>query len=267
MTRALLFAALLGALGAQPPTAEPVETVAGVVKAVAADKSQLVVTAAGDDGPDRTVAVPAGAKVRFGPTAVALGDLRPGMHVVLSYRGNSTDLLEVTAAWPPREVVFKAADPATRSFSIETGGDEGGFETVLTLAPGAKVTVDELPAGVADVPPGRKARVELSLDKKGVLALEADGAPGTLPGLVKRYDAVTRTLLVEVRAAGFRADRVATIGFPVAAGAKVRHAGRDAALTDLKERMPVRLTFTPDRRTVAVILTADPLPPEVNDDD
>jgi hypothetical protein len=84
---------------------------------------------------------------------------------------------------------------------------------------------------------------------------------------VRRYDAATRTLLVEVRAAGFRRDRVATNGFAVAAGAKVRRAGRDVALTDLKERMPVRLTFTPDRRAVASILTADPLPPEVNDDD
>ena len=255
MTRTLLAAVGLSL----PPLAavQPVETVAGVVKSVAADKDQLVVTAEDDD---RTVAV-GGAKVRFGPKAVALGDLRPGMHVVLSYRGNSTDLLELKAAWPTREVVFQSADPATRSFRVE------GDAVALTLDPGAKVTVDELPAGVADVPVGRKARVELSLDRKGVLALEADGAPDTLPGLVKRYDAATRTLLVEVRAAGFRHDRVATIGFSVAAGARVRRADRDVALTDLKERMPVRLTFTPDRRAVASILTADPLPPEVNDDD
>ncbi len=259
MTR--LAAAVALVVAVSPPAAvQPVETVAGVVKAVAAGKNQLVVTVEeGDVRADRTVTA-GGAKVLFGSEAVALGDLRPGMHVALSYRGNSTDLLAVKAAWPPREVVFQAADPAGRSF--RTDADE-----VLTLDPAAKMTVDELPAGVADVPPGRKVRLELALDRTVVRTLEAEGAPDTLPGLVKRYDAATRTLLVEVRAAGFRADRVATIGFAVAAGAKVRRAGRDVALTDLKERMPVRLTFTADRRTVTAILTAAPLPPELNDDD
>ncbi|MFO0797391.1 MAG: sigma-70 family RNA polymerase sigma factor [Gemmataceae bacterium] len=244
-----------------------VEQVEGVIKAVAADKNQLVVAVEEDDHKaDRTVPV-AGAKLRFGPKPVTVGDLRPGMEVVLSYKGNSTELLELKAGWPSREVVFKAADPATKSFSIETGGDEGGFEVVLRLDPDAKVTVDELPAGLADLPPNRKVRVELTIDKKGVIGVESDGAPGTLPGLLKRYDAKTNSLLVEVRAAGFREDRVVTVAFPLTANAKVRHAGRDAALTDLKERMPVRLTFTPDRREVSGVLTADPLPPEVNDDD
>ncbi|WP_145242564.1 hypothetical protein [Urbifossiella limnaea] len=58
-----------------------------------------------------------------------------------------------------------------------------------------------------------------------------------------------------------------TVSFPLTTPARVRHAGRDVAPTDLKERMPVRLTFTPDRRAVSGVLTADPLPVEVNDDD
>jgi hypothetical protein len=247
-----------------------VETVAGVVKAVLAEKAQLVLTVEEDGAhTDRTVPVAPRVPVRFGKAATTLADLRPGMTVELSYKGNSTDLLGVRATWPQREVVFKAADPATRSFSIETGGDEGGFETVLHLTPDAKVMVDELPAGLADVPAGAKTRVDLALDRKGVLALEADGLPDTLPVLVKRYEpgAPTGTLYVEVRAAGFRRDRVATIGLPLAAGVRVRYAGHDAALTDLRDRMPARLTFSPDRRTVTTVLVAAPLPPEVNDDD
>ncbi|QDU22653.1 hypothetical protein [Urbifossiella limnaea] len=189
MTRTLLAAVLAAALGGPPPA---VESVKGVIRAVAAEKNQLVVTTTEDDGPaDRTVTVGGATRVRFGATTVAVGDLQPGMGVVLSYQGNSTDLREVKAGWPHREVVFKAADPATKSFSVETGGDEGGLESVLTLAPAAKVTVDELPAGLADVPPGKKVRLELTIDKKGVLGVEAEGPADTLPGLLKRYDVTT----------------------------------------------------------------------------
>jgi hypothetical protein len=265
MTRTLLAAVLAGTLGGPPPA---VESVKGVIRAVAAEKHQLVVTTAEDEGrANRTVTVGGATRVRFGARTVAISDLQPGMVVVLSYKGNSTDLREVKAGWPHREVVFKAADPATKSFSVETGGDEGGFETVLTLDPAAKVTVDDLPAGLADVPAGKKVRLELTIDKKGVLGVEAEGPADTLPGLLNRYDAKSNSLLVEVRAAGFREDRVVTLSFPLTTTAKVRHAGRDVALTDLKPRMPVRLTFTPDRRTVSRVLIADPLPVEVNDDD
>lgn len=259
---AVAFATTFGVSADDPP--QPVEVVAGVIKSGRPKSDQLVVTVTEEGHPtDRTVRVPATAKVRFGPKLAALADMRAGMLVELAYRGNSADLLEVRARWPQQEVVFTATDPATKTFHIRTDGIEG----VLNLDPDAKVTVDELPAGLADVPVGRKARVELSIDKTGALAVEADGLPDALPGLVKRYDAAARTLLVEVRAAGFRADRVVTVGFVLAPGVKVRHAGRDAAPTDMKERMPVRLAFGPDRRTVTSVLAADPLPPEVNDDD
>ncbi len=262
LAAAVAFTTTFGASADEPP--QPVEVVAGGIKSNPLKSDQFVVTVTEEGHPtDRAVRVPATAKVRFGPKPAALADLRAGMLVELAYRGNSADLLEVRARWPQQEVVVKAADPATKTFRIDTAG----AETVLALDPAAKVTVDELPAGLADVPVGREARVELSIDKTGALAVEADGPPDTLPGLVKRYDSATRTLLVEVRAAGFRADRVVAVGFVLAPHVKVRHAGRDAAPTDLKERMPVRLAFGPDRLTVTSVLAADPLPPEVNDDD
>jgi hypothetical protein len=265
----LTLAAGAGPLAADPGEGRPgpvprVEVVAGVIKSVRPKVDIIVVTVAeGDQRTDRTIGLEGGAKLLFARRPAALADLRPGMHVELAYKGNSADLLEVRASWPRREVVFRSADPDARTFRVAAGG----AEAVLKLAPDASVVVDELPAGLADVPVGQKVRIDPTADETGVLALEADGPPDTLPGLVKRYDAAARTLFVEVRAAGFRFDRVATIGFPVAAGAKVRYAGRDAALADLTERMPVRLTFAADRRAVASVLAAAPLPPEVNDDD
>ena len=84
---------------------------------------------------------------------------------------------------------------------------------------------------------------------------------------MKKYDAAAQTLLVEFEAEANDRNRRVTLCLPVNATAKVRLAGSDAKLTDLQERMPVRLKMTADRKAVAGVLAGHPLPPEKDDDD
>jgi hypothetical protein len=98
-----------------------------------------------------------------------------------------------------------------------------------------------------------------------VSAVLADGNRDDIPAVVKEYDPVAQTLTVRFESEVPHAHRWVTLCLPVNADARVRLAGKDAALTDLKERMPVSLRMTPDRKAVAGVLAGPPLPVEKDD--
>jgi RNA polymerase sigma factor (sigma-70 family) len=209
-------------------------------------------------------------KVLFGGRAVKLDDLKPGMRGELVYTTENAGpnaLIEVRAHWPRQNASLTGFDAAKGTLTFQLDGDGGvGFPITLDVAKDAKVVVDGLPAALADVPTGRKVELELGIDKKSVTGIEADGDKGDLPAVVKSYDAAANTLLVEFDASANDRERRVTLCLPVNANAKVRLTGADAKLTDLKDRTPVRLKLTPDRKGVAAVLAGPPLPPEKEDD-
>jgi len=241
------------------------DRVGGTIKAIPAEKNTLRVKI--DEADTETdIVVPATAKVTFGKKPAMLADLKPGMHVEFVYVGEATAPTEVHARWPKTEAKAKAVDAAknTITIAVENGGVD--FDIPLTVAADAEVKVDGLPAGLADVAVGLKVALELGLDKKTVLAVRADGEKGDIPAVVKSYDPAARTLLIEFEIDANDVNRHVTLALAVNADAKVRLAGKDAKLSDLKERMPVRLRMTADRKAVASILAGDPLPVSKDDD-
>ncbi|MBX9623958.1 MAG: sigma-70 family RNA polymerase sigma factor, partial [Gemmataceae bacterium] len=242
---------------------DKVETVRGEIKLVDATKVRVKPDEAGQ--PELSVA-PGDGGFTFHGKPVKPADLKPGMRAEIDYRGNSTEFVAARAYWPPRRVTVKSVSVADRTFSIETGGDEGGFEIVLAVAPDAEVVVDGLPAGLADVPVGRRAEVSPSLDRKAVVAVRSAGDPADLPALVVGYNSTSRTLLVSFEADQGDVRRPVTLALPVGAGAKARLAGKDLPLAEVKPRMPARLRLSGDRTTVTGLLLAAPLPEEKDDD-
>jgi hypothetical protein len=136
------------------------------------------------------------------------------------------------------------------------------YPVTLDVTPDARVVLDGLPAGLADVPTGKPVELELGLDKKSVLSINVLGPWDHLPGTVESCDPVALTLAVELWVGGRDGNgRPITLVLPVNADAKVRLAGADARLADLKPRMPVRLKLTADRKGVAGVLAGPPEPP------
>ncbi len=243
---------------------EKVDRIFGWLRSVNTDKNSFRLKI--DDGEETEINLDGKTKVRFGKKPIALADLKPNMRVELIYRGTSNTPSEVVASWRHSHSEVKSLDLAKNTLTIHVDNDGIEFEVVLTVTPDATILVDKLPAGLADVMPGRKALLKLGLDKKTVIGIEAEGNKLDIPALVKSYDAVANTLLVEFDAEADDFGRRVTLALPVNADAKVRLAGADAKLTDLLPRMPVRLRMTDDRKAVAGILAAHPLPERKEDD-
>ena len=243
---------------------EKVDRIFGWLTTVTPDKNSFRVKI--DDGEETEINLDSKTKVRFGKKPIAVADLKPNMRVELIYRGASNTPSEVVASWRHSHSEVKSLDLAKSTLTIHVENDGIEFEVALTVTPDATILVDKLPAGLADVMPGRKALLKLGLDKKTVIGIEAEGNKLDIPALVKSYDAVANTLLVEFDAEADDFGRRVTLALPVNADAKVRLAGADAKLTDLLPRMPVRLRMTDDRKAVAGILAAHPLPERKDDD-
>jgi len=248
---------------------EKLTRVSGTVKATDSAKGTLAVKL--DEGEQETTLDMASAvKVLFAGKAVKLDDLKPGMRAEVFFPPEpaAAKAVEVRAQWPGQKVKVSAFDPAKGSLTFALGGNGGvDFPVTLEVAKDAKVKVDGLAAGLADLPLNRDVELHLGIDKKSVVEVESDGDAGDIPALVKKYDAAAQTLLVEFEAEANDRGRKVTLCLPVNATAKVRLAGSDAKLTDLQDRMPVRLKMTADRKAVAGVLAGHPLPPEKDDDD
>ena len=236
------------------------------IKAVTADKNTI--RAKLDEGDAEADFPLAGTtKVFFGKKPTPRADLKPGMRVEFVYRGEGNTPAELVASWKRTSSAAKAVDAAKGTLTLQIENDGVEFDVALTVAPDAAVRVDELPAGLADVAAGGKVELELGIDKKTIPAIDAEGDAGDIPAVVKSYDAVAGTILVAFEAEANDFGRRVTLALPVNADAKVRLAGQDAKLADLKERMPVRLRMTADRKAVAGVLAAAPLPERKDDDD
>lgn len=241
----------------------------GAIKTVDAAKNALVVRL-DEDKIEANIDIGPATRLTFGGKSVKLDDLKPGMRVAIFDPVEQAKPLlpvEVRASWPHQKASLTGFDLAKGTLTFQLDGDGGvNFPVTLDVAKDAKVVVDGLAAGLADVPTGQKVELELGLDKKSVIGIAADGEKGDIPALVKGYDAAANTLLVEFDAEANDRSRRVTLCLPVNTNAKVRLAGADAKLTDLKERMPVRLKMTPDRKGVAAVLAGPALPVDKDDD-
>ncbi len=69
-----------------------------------------------------------------------------------------------------------------------------------------------------------------------------------------------------MQVAGEKHERKVDLNFATTNDLTVRIAGKDAKLTELQERMPVRCKFAADRRTVSGIWAGPPKAKEEDDD-
>ena len=239
----------------------------GKLKSIDAAKNQLVVTLESDKF-DLTVDLDAKSEIIVAKRNYKLADLAVGMDVAVSFRGKEKTAFRVDASWPHLETTVKAVDAAKRTLSISARGNGGfEFEVPLSLASDANIVIDGLPAGLGDLTIGKKLRVEFGPDKKTAYKIEAEADSDELSAAFVKADAKSLTLLLRI--AGHRDERKIELNFPIASTAKFHLAGKDIAIADLKEKMPVRVKFDADRRTVTGVW-AGPVPEkgeEGNDED
>jgi len=192
--------------------------------------------------------------------------LKPGMRFEGTFNDKETALVEVKVAWPTLDAKLKEIDAAGGKLVLAIEVNEQEFDLPFPLKPGARVVVDGLKAGLADLEPGA-VKIDFSPDKKSVVGIESTQAGKSashLPGTLKGVDANAVTVTVSV--AGFGEERKVELSLPLAKDAKARYQGKDAAVVDLKAGQRVQLKLAADRRTVVGIL-ADDADPKGNDDD
>lgn len=239
----------------------------GVIKSVDGPAGKLVLTT-DEDKFDLTVELDAKADVTVARRPVKLADLPAGMRATASFRGDAKAAFKLEAEWPELHTTVKGADAAKNTLNIKTEGNNGfEFDVALPVAADARIRLDGIPVGLADVPVGGKVHVEFGLDKKTVFGLQAEAAPGDLSAVVKVADAASTAVTLTVMVAGHKHERRVDLAFAVAADAKFRLAGKDVALADLKADMPVLVRLAADRRTVTAVWADQPRPKADTDDD
>ncbi len=246
------------------------ERVRGRVRSVDVAKGSLVVAVEEDDKEaDYTFTLEPAAAVRYAAKAFPLADAKPGMRADLTVlRKSGTAATAVDLRWASSHAEVKAMDPAKGTATVSIEGKDGEqFELTFGLPADAAVTVDGLPSGADDVT-GLSAELDWSADKKSILAVHGKAPKDEFYGTVKAADPADGSVTVVLTVAARRDERKVELTFPLAADAKIRHAGRDVKASGLKEGMPVRLRLGKDRRTVAALWAADPQPEtdEKNDD-
>lgn len=217
-------------------------------------------------GQETTIGFNDKTKAFFGNQPIKLEDVKGGMRAELLFPVNGPaggPPAEMRVSWLKQMRTLTAIDTAKNTVSFQIDGDGVPFTVSLDVNKEARIILDGFPAGLADIPLGRKLYLDMSLDKKSVIAVESDSDPADLPALAKSYDATAQTLLVEVDAgfeqSGGRFSRRVTLSLPVTMDTKVRFKGTDVKLTDLKEGMQLRIKLTADRKTVTSVFAAPPL--------
>jgi len=273
--KTLAYLALFGALGlgaagfaiypatADPARPEPVppaatadtapakpgvgEKESGSVHSVDAARTKLFVDFDRAAGKGEDAGLTAETTVRFGGKPVPLADLQPGMRVDLVYPKDSEVPNEVRAYWPRLRPQVTAVNPTKRTVVFRFAGEQGvALDVTLPVAADAVVTLDGLPAGLADVPLGEASWLTLSSDKKSLIGVAAFSRAYDISGEVASYEPATRVLAVYP-------GPNEIVKLPVAADAKVVLNGEDATLADVKKYMRVLIKRSADRKTIVGI--------------
>jgi RNA polymerase sigma factor (sigma-70 family) len=232
----------------QNPRPEIVDKQGGFVHSVDGARTKLFVDFDLAAGKGEDADITPATRVLFGGKAIPLGDLKPGMRVKLVYYKGSNAPNEVRASWPRLRPRVKAVDAVKRTVVFEFVGQQGvALDVALPVAADAAVTLDGLPVGLADVPPGEASWLTLSADKKSLIGITAFSPAYDVSGTVANVDPATRELTVNAGAGGW-------VKLPVAAAAKVILDGEDATLADAGKYKPVLIRCSAGRKAIVGIV-------------
>jgi RNA polymerase sigma factor (sigma-70 family) len=230
----------------------------GKIVGVDASNNRLTIETE-EDGFKMEVELGADTKIEVARQPVKLGELRPGMEGKVLFDGAAKHPFKLAFGWPEVEAVLKTLDPAKKTGSVALDSDRGiDAEAILPILPGAAVTFDGIPAGLDDVPLGKKVKLELAADKKTIAGFLVSAEEGDIPAHVAAVGSGGKSVTVDLEASNERSHRRVSLAFPLAETVKVRILGKDAAAGDLKADMPVVLRLDADRRTVVAVWAGAP---------
>jgi hypothetical protein len=149
----------------------------------------------------------------------ALADLIEGTGVAVRLDEDGKSIASIQAHGPKLSGKIKWLDAAKPSITIETkGGDKELIEHTLEVDKEAPVFIDDgigkkgdpqQEGQLGDLTEGTRVDVQLTVNRKKVLAIRAQG--GHLQGSVVGYDAGTRTLTVSVKEDGAIVDKALSL--------------------------------------------------------
>lgn len=247
-------------------TEDKIDRREGTLKSIDAAGNKLVFVSDEDDAKiDLTADIDAKTQITVGRRAAKLGELKEGMKAEVCFKGNEKVAFKVAAGWPRLNAFVTSVDAARSTIVIKSEADKDfNFDITLPVAADVDVTLDGLPAGLADIGT-EQLKLEFAADKKTVVGIDAPAKAGDLSADVKAADAKGVTLVVQV--AGHWDERQVELAFAPAADLKVRLSGKDAKADDLKADMPVLVRFAADRKTVTHIWAGPVRVKEKEDDD
>jgi RNA polymerase sigma factor (sigma-70 family) len=238
------------AVRAAPVPAKPPEVAAregGFVHSVYAARTKLFLNFDLAVGKGQDAGITAKTKVLFGGKAVPLAALKPGMRVALVYYKGSDVPNEVRACWPRLRPGVTPVNAKKRCVSFRVVGKQGvALDVRLPVAAGAAVTLDGVPARLADLPLGEASWLTLSADKKSLIGVAAFSRAYDISGKVAHWEPATRVLTVH-------AGPGTWVKLPVAADAKVVLDGEAGTLADVERYMRVLIKRSADRKTIVGI--------------
>jgi transcriptional antiterminator Rof (Rho-off) len=255
----------------------------GTIKAVDAGKATITVAfGGGRDTPpaDKTFALAKNVEVCVASPRGAglfneakLADLAVGTVVGLSLSADQKVVDSIIAEEPMVRGVLKTVDAKknTLSLSMQAGRERAAEEQSYVLAADAEILVDDgrgrrhlLREGkIEDLTEGAIVTVRLSLDKKQIRAVLAEGA--TLSGIIKAVDAEKRSLTLTVRPArGDDAGEEKTVALAKEAlvliddGKGRRLSLKEAKLADVPVGSTVMAKLSVDQRFVMLLKAEGP---------
>src|SRR5262249_4163483 len=127
----------------------------GFVHSVDAARNQLFMNFDLSAGKGHDAGVTANTKVLFGGKPIPLAELKPGMRVELRYYKGSKDRDEARVYWRRLRPEVTAVNAVKRTVTFKFVGKQGDvLDVTLPVGADAAVTLDGLPARLADVPLG-----------------------------------------------------------------------------------------------------------------
>ena len=250
----------------KPKVEDMIDRREGKIGEIDAAKNEITLILDEDAG-KITFEVGATTKLQVARQAVKVSELKAGMHIVVQFKGEAKAPFEVVASWPRVDAVLKAIDATKRTLSMQLDADKGvDIDVSLVLLADAEVKFDGLPAGLADVPTGKKLSLEMSVDRKTVAGIRIEGEAGDVPAHFKSIDAKSKTVTLVLSANNDKAERKVELAFGLAEAPKFRLAGKDVTMAELQPDMPVVVRMALDRRTITH-LWAGPVEPKEKDDD